>query len=123
MPRPKRHKINSTPESFSSLLQEIYNECVDQRNIALIQRNKLLSKLEDLDDVSMVGKITVDLLKIVDLAIDKKLALAKLQSGLIGTKGQNDTPEEGLSTEQRKFLQDTIKQINDKGDVDPELDK
>jgi hypothetical protein len=110
-PRPKKHKLQSTPESLNNLLQEIYNECAFQRAEAIHHRNKILKEIEELEDVGMVGKITVDLLKIVDSAIDKKLALAKIQAGLLNGGKSNTENESELSPEQMKFLRETMKKI------------
>ena len=120
MPRPKKNKVVTTPESLTHLLQEIYNECVEQRSSALLQRNKILKEIEEIEDVQMVGKITTDLLKIVDLAIDKKLALAKLQASLITAgKGKNDDIDNSLTTDQTEFLRKVMKDIkeNQKADI------
>jgi hypothetical protein len=110
-PRPKKHKLQSTPESLNNLLQEIYNECAFQRAEAIHHRNKILKEIEELEDIGMVGKITVDLLKIVDSAIDKKLALAKIQAGLLNGGKSNTENESELSPEQMKFLRETMKKI------------
>lgn len=112
MPRPKRHRLQSSTDSLNHLLQEIYNECVEQRSTAIQQRNKILKEVEEIEDVEMVGKLTIDLLKIVDLAIDKKLALAKLQSALISGGGKlKDDNESDLTTDQMQFLRETMKKI------------
>lgn len=112
MPRPKRHRLQSSTDSLNHLLQEIYNECVEQRSTAIQQRNKILKEVEEIEDVEMVGKLTIDLLKIVDLAIDKKLALAKLQSALIAGGGKiKDDNESDLTTDQMQFLRETMKKI------------
>ena len=110
-PRPKKHKLQSTPESLNNLLQEIYNECAFQRAEAIHHRNKILKDIEELEDVGMVGKITVDLLKIVDSAIEKKLALAKIQAGLLNAGKSNTESESELSTDQMKFIRETMKKI------------
>lgn len=120
MPRPKKHKIQPSSESLNHLLQEIYNECVEQRSTAIQQRNKILKEIEELEDVQMVGKISTDLLKIIDLAIDKKIALAKLQASLLAGGGKVQATEAELSTDQRKFLRDTIKKIKEEKNVDIE---
>ncbi len=121
MPRHKNKKIQATSESLNNLLQEIYNECVGQHTAATQQRNKILKELEELEDVQMVGKLTVDLLKIIDLTIDKKLALAKLQIGLItGGKVKEET-EGDMTTEQKQFLMNVMKKANNKESVDIEL--
>lgn len=122
MPRPKKHKIQTSTDSLNHLLQEIYNECVEQRSTAILQRNKILKDINDIDDVQMVGKITNDLLKIIDLAIDKKLALAKLQASLVGggkAKDPDSAPD--LSTTQMEFLRKTLKDIKENKNVDVEI--
>jgi len=124
MPRPKRHKIQPSTESLNHLLQEIYNECVEQRSTAIQQRNKILKEVEELEDAQMVGKLSTDLLKIIDLAIDKKIALAKLQAGLLAAGGKmKETDDDNLSTEQIKFLRETMKKIKENENVDIDLDQ
>ena len=119
MPRPKRHKIQQSSDSLNHLLQEIYNECATQRSDAIQQRNKILKEMEEMEDIAMVGKLTVDLLKIVDLAIDKKLALAKIQATLVTGGGKpGDTIVPDLSPDQTKFLRETMKKIKENKDVD-----
>jgi len=123
MPRPKKHKITTSTESLNTLLQEIYNECVEQRSTAIQHRNKLMKLIEDTEDASMVGKLTIDLLKIVDLAIDKKMALAKLQAGLTNAGKTKENSASEMTDEQKQFLRETIKKIKNKEDVDIELEK
>ena len=43
MPRPKKKKIDINHDSVVSLLQEIYNECVEQRNTAIRIQNKMMA--------------------------------------------------------------------------------
>ena len=47
MPRPQRKEINFTKESILSLMQEIYNELVEQRNQYFA--NKTNSQMEAVD--------------------------------------------------------------------------
>jgi hypothetical protein len=47
MPRPQRKQINFSKESILSLMQEIYNELVEQRNTAIRIQNKMLAMLKD----------------------------------------------------------------------------
>ena len=46
MSRPQKKKIELTKESMLSLMQEIYNELVEQRSTALRIQNKMLSMIE-----------------------------------------------------------------------------
>jgi hypothetical protein len=47
MPRPQRKEINFTKESILALMQEIYNELVEQRNTAIRIQNKMLTMMKD----------------------------------------------------------------------------
>ena len=47
MPRPKRKQINLTNESSLSLMQEIYNECVEQRSTAIRIQNKMIGFMKE----------------------------------------------------------------------------
>ena len=48
MPRPKKKKIDINHDSVVSLLQEIYNECVEQRNTAMRIQNKMIALMNQL---------------------------------------------------------------------------
>ena len=47
MPRPQRKVIDLTKESLLSLMQEIYNEIVEQRNTAIRIQNKLIPMMRE----------------------------------------------------------------------------
>jgi CII-binding regulator of phage lambda lysogenization HflD len=51
MPRPQKKEINLTKESMLSLMQEIYNEIVEQRNTAIRIQNKMLSMMKEASDI------------------------------------------------------------------------
>ena len=82
MPRPKKKNINLSKESCLSLLQEIYNECVEQRSTAISIQNKMMSFMKEAADMTLIGPVLKEQQKIIDSAIEKKLQLAKLQSSL-----------------------------------------
>ena len=87
-----RRKIGLSQESAVELMQEIYTEIVDERNRAL-QTFKKFSRDTDANiDIAMVGKITNELLKIVDASIEKKLRLLKIQTDILfkGNKSGDD---------------------------------
>jgi len=46
MSKPYRKEINFTKESILSLMQEIYNELVEQRNTAIRIQNKMLTMMK-----------------------------------------------------------------------------
>jgi hypothetical protein len=45
MTKPKRKEINFTKESLQVLMQEIYNELVEQRSTAIKIQNKMIAMM------------------------------------------------------------------------------
>jgi len=82
MPRPQKKEINFTKDSILALMQEIYNELVEQRNTAIRIQNKMLSMLKDPEDMTTIGPVIEKQQKIVNDCVEKKLSLSKLQSGI-----------------------------------------
>ena len=80
MPRPQRKEINFSKESILSLMQEIYNELVEQRSTAIRVQNKMLAMLKDPEDMTVIGPVLEKQQKIINDVVEKKLTLAKLQS-------------------------------------------
>jgi hypothetical protein len=82
MGRPVKKEINLTKESILSLMQEIYNELVEQRNTAIRIQNKMLSMMKEPEDMTVLGPVIEKQQKIVNDCVEKKLTLSKLQSGI-----------------------------------------
>jgi methionine salvage enolase-phosphatase E1 len=82
MPRPQRKEINFTKDSILSLMQEIYNELVEQRQTAIRIQNKMLSMLKDPEDMTTIGPVIEKQQKIVNDCVEKKISLSKLQSSI-----------------------------------------
>ena len=80
MPRPQRKEINFTKDSILSLMQEIYNELVEQRQTAIRIQNKMLSMLKDPGDMMTIGPVIEKQQKIINDCVEKKLSLSKLQA-------------------------------------------
>ena len=80
MPRPQKKEINFTKDSILALMQEIYNELVEQRNTAIRIQNKMLTMLKDTEDMTTIGPVIEKQQKIVNDCVEKKLSLSKLQS-------------------------------------------
>jgi len=80
MPRPQKKEITLTKESMLSLMQEIYNELVEQRNTAIRIQNKMLSMMKEPEDMTLIGPVIEKQQKIINDCLDKKLTLSKLQS-------------------------------------------
>jgi hypothetical protein len=82
MGRPQKKEINLTKESILSLLQEIYNELVEQRNTAIRIQNKMLSMMKEPEDMTLIGPVIEKQQKIINDCVEKKLSLSKLQSSI-----------------------------------------
>ena len=80
MSRPKKKEINLSKDSVRALLQEIYNELVEQRSTAIRVQNKMLAMLKDPEDMTVIGPVLEKQQKIINDVVEKKLTLAKLQS-------------------------------------------
>ena len=95
MQRPQRKEINFTKDSILSLMQEIYNELVEQRQTAIRIQNKMLAMLKDPSDMTTIGPVIEKQQKIVNDCVDKKLNLSKLQSSI--WEKSNNNKEESFS--------------------------
>jgi hypothetical protein len=79
---PQKKEINLTKESILSLLQEIYNELVEQRNTAIRIQNKMLAMMKEPEDMTLIGPVIEKQQKIINDCVEKKLSLSKLQSSI-----------------------------------------
>jgi hypothetical protein len=82
MTKPKKKQINFTKESILVLMQEIYNELVEQRSTAIRIQNKMVSMMKEPEDMTLIGPVIEKQQKIINDCVDKKLQLSKLQSGI-----------------------------------------
>jgi hypothetical protein len=119
----KKKKVDVTEESMKELMQETYNEIVDERNKALAAYKKYSKDINENNDIALVGKITNDLLKIIDGTIEKKLRLIKIQSDIIYKNGkQSDTGASIIITdEDRKWAESYMK--SNKNDNEKEYEE
>ena len=82
MGRPTKKEINLTKESMLSLMQEIYNELVEQRNTAIRIQNKMLTMMKEPEDMTLIGPVIEKQQKIINDCVEKKLSLSKLQASI-----------------------------------------
>jgi len=119
MGRPRKTNVKLNKESLESLMQEIYNECVNLKNQAVrdISERKRQAEIEDTTDIYQLGKVNNESLKIVDSVIDKKLAIAKLQTNFINDNKVDVTSDVELSDNDKDMLRDLIKKQSDDKDI------
>ena len=108
MPRPQKKEINLTKESMLSLMQEIYNEIVEQRNTAIRIQNKMLSMMKEPSDMQKIGPIIEKQQKIVNDCVEKKISLSKLQSGIWEKSNNNNTESFSLADLDDDLIQNLI---------------
>ena len=115
MSRPQKKKIELTKESLLSLMQEIYNELVEQRSTALRIQNKMLSMMKDPEDMTLIGPVIEKQQKIINDCVEKKLSLSKLQAQ-IWQKSQDK--QEDFTLSDLDFDDDIMKSLIDKDTSD-----
>jgi len=116
MGRPKKKEIVLSKDSVLSLMQEIYNELVEQRATAVRIQNKMLAMLKDPEDMTVIGPVIKEQQKIINDTIEKKLTLSKLQSSIWEKASSNDSESFSLSEMDDDVLQALIqKDIDNEG--------
>ena len=113
MNRARKKEISLNKDSVLSLMQEIYNELVEQRATAIRIQNKMLALLKDAEDMTVIGPVIKEQQKIINDTIEKKLTLSKLQSGI--WEKSNNTKEDSFSLSDMD--EDTLQSLIQK-DVD-----
>jgi hypothetical protein len=113
----KKKKVDVSEESMKELMQETYNEIVDERNRALTAYKKFTKDINENSDIALVGKIANDLLKIIDGAIEKKLRLIKIQSDILYKNGKMGASGEAganiiITEDDRKWAENFLKNQN-----------
>ena len=112
MGRPTKKEINLTKDSMLSLMQEIYNELVEQRNTAIRIQNKMLTMMKEPEDMTLIGPVIEKQQKIINDCVEKKLSLSKLQAQ-IWQKSQ-EKQEDNFTLSDLDLDDDTFKSLIDK---------
>jgi hypothetical protein len=113
MARPQKKQINLTKESMLSLMQEIYNELVEQRNTAIRIQNKMLSMMKEPEDMTLIGPVIEKQQKIINDCVEKKLTLSKLQSS-IWEKSNSSSNNESFSIADLGMDDDVLQSLIEK---------
>jgi hypothetical protein len=120
--RTPRSNISLDVESALALMQEIYNDVVENRSTASTILRKMMSFMKDAEDMSTIGPVIKEQQKILNDCTEKKISLVKLQSVLLkqttGSGGKNmPMGKLELSDEDRKILESLMADTdNDKKD-------
>ena len=108
MGRPTKKQINLTKESMLSLMQEIYNELVEQRNTAIRIQNKMLTMMKEPEDMTLIGPVIEKQQKIINDCVEKKLSLSKLQASIWE---KTNSTKESFSISDINMDEDIIKDL------------
>lgn len=115
-----KKSISLEINSALALMQEIYNDIVEQRNTANIITKKMLGFMKEAEDMSLLGPVIKEQQKILNDCIEKKISIVKLQSLLIKQSGGNtDKASFGkmeLSDDEKLILEELIKDSNNPQD-------
>jgi cobalamin biosynthesis protein CbiD len=113
-------QINVNEESMQKLMQETYNEIVDERNKALILYKRVTKDIDSNSDIALIGKVANDLLKIMDGAVEKKLKLIKLQSDILYKTAKTDSSPDNftMTDEDKKWAEEMLEKQKNKDLVD-----
>jgi hypothetical protein len=111
MGRPPKKEINLSKESILSLMQEIYNELVEQRNTAIRIQNKMLAMMKEPEDMTLIGPVIEKQQKIINDCVEKKLSLSKLQTQIWQKSADK---QENLTLSDLDFDDEVMKSLIDK---------
>ena len=118
MARPKKKDIVLSKESVLSLMQEIYNELVEQRTTAIRIQNKLIGMMNDPKNVASITGVLKEQQKIINDTIDKKLALSKLQSTIWEKSNNSNQDNFSLAEMDEDVIQALIQKDLENEDFD-----
>ena len=117
--RERKNNITLDVDSALALMQEIYNDVVENRNTASTIMRKMMSFMKDAEDMSTIGPVIKEQQKILNDCTEKKISLVKLQSLLLkqitATKGGAPMGKLELSEDDRAILEKMINET-DKND-------
>lgn len=126
MARPKKTKINLDKNSLQELMQEIYNDCNTIMNSARRELNERKSRaeIEDTNDEYQIGKVNNETIKILESTVDKKIALAKLQTQILSNKSDDTQKngDNGITEEDKNTLRELFKEKANNKNTEYDID-
>lgn len=116
--RDKRKIIELNVDSALALMQEVYNDIVEQKSTASLIMKKMLVFMKEADDMSMIGPVIKEQQKIINECMEKKISLVKLQNILIKQSGGQPNEKVSfakmeLTAEDREMLNRLIDEKDD----------
>lgn len=123
MPKPAKTKIKLNPDSFQTLLQEIYNDILSVQKKARSDMEERKSlPVNTTTDAFQIGKVNNESLKIIDSSVEKKLALAKLQSQIFANdKEIKEENKVGMTDDDKKLIRELIEKQKNKNNSEYDI--
>ena len=117
--RERKNNITLDIDSAMALMQEIYNDVVENRNTASTIMRKMMSFMKDAEDMIVIGPVIKEQQKILNDCTEKKISLVKLQSVLLkqtsgSGSGGGPMGKLTLSDEDREILDRLVNTDEDK---------
>ena len=78
-----KKKITIDTSSIEVLMQEIYNDIVEQKSMANTIMRKMLSFMKTQEEMNIIGPVIKEQQKILNNCTEKKISLVKLQALLL----------------------------------------
>lgn len=115
--KPRRNIISLDVDSALALMQEIYNDVVENRNTASTIMRKMMTFMKDAEDMSVIGPVIKEQQKILNDCTEKKISLVKLQSLLLKqtetSNNKNGFGKLTLTDEDRELLEKLVNEEDD----------
>jgi hypothetical protein len=122
-----KKKITIDTSSIEVLMQEIYNDIVEQKSQANTIMRKMLSFMKTQEDMNIIGPVIKEQQKILNNCTEKKISLVKLQALLLKQGNTNGVKNGDLSTEkldlndyEKSLLEKLINSSDDNYENEPE---
>jgi hypothetical protein len=111
----RKNIISLDSNSALALMQEIYNDIVEQKNIASLITKKMLTFMKDSEDMSVIGPVIKEQQKILNDCTEKKISLVKLQTALLKQTQVPGAPggKLQLSNEDKALLEKLMNDTDD----------
>jgi hypothetical protein len=126
MGRPKKTKINLDKNSLQELMQEIYNDCNTIMNNARKELNerKTRAEIDDTNDEYQIGKVNNETIKILESTVDKKIALAKLQTQILSNTSEDkqSVTDNSITEEDKNTLRELFKEKSNDNNTEYDID-
>ena len=113
--RRSKNLLSLDTDSALALMQEIYNDIVEQKQTASLITKKMLSFMKEAEYMSVLGPVIKEQQKILNDCTEKKISLVKLQSTLLKQSGGSNPASGGggkldLTDDDRKLLEKLMKE-------------